>query len=387
MTISNWRGKAARSIRSWWALCLFVAAMFLISGSASAFQYTIKYPDQNAKVEFYGMALDANGNPGIGYIDTSSGSNVLKFTHWDGSSWETETVDSGCTNWDIWVAYNAKTGNPGMTYNYGGKYAYYDSNTGWVTEDVTSKASGYRASLAYDKDGNPTIAIKEGSKKDVGIKFGKRDASTGIWSFQMVDKEAANGYPSLTYDSTGSNPAITYHTITTSKRGSSTYSIKCAWYDGSDWVIRTVASSSNPFAYSTYLNLMTSVAFDANDKPAVEYLCAASDKSTVDMKIAHWTDAGWSTEFIVNEDDICNPGKPSLVYAGGTPYICYSTLAEIGLAYNSGDSFTTELVDTLTNNQGTFSATLGVKVSGEVVNPIVVYVDEPDSNKLHCAFG
>ena len=395
MEIGNRSGKTGRRMMPIWAFCLFVGAMFIFSSEASAFQYTIKCPDQNAKVNFYGIALDANGNPGIGYIcgtgALNSGGNVLKFAHWDGSSWDTKTVDSNCINWDVSVAYNQKTGHPGIVYNYGGKLAYYDSSRGWVTEQVTARPAGYRGSLAYDKDGNPTIALREGSGKNVGLKLATRDSQTGAWSFQMVDNGAANGYPSLAYDSTGTRPAITYHTTTTSGK-SITYSIKCAWYDSSNWVIRTIASSPNPFAYRTYLNLMTSVAFDVNDRPAVEYICAAPDKLTVDMKIAHWTDAGWSTEFVVNEGSICNPGKPSLIYAGGIPYICYCSNpanenAKIKLAYKNGDRYATELVDILTLDYGTFSTTMGVKASGNVITPIVVYVDEADSNRLHCAFG
>jgi PKD repeat protein len=109
----------------------------------------------------------ASGNPAISYHDASNGD--LKYAHWNGTSWDIETVDS-----DGWVGSHTSLafdsccgaiGNPAISYydatNGDLKYAHWNG-TKWDIDTVDSAGwAGRYTSLAFTTSGTPAISYDE----------------------------------------------------------------------------------------------------------------------------------------------------------------------------------------------------------------------------------
>jgi PKD repeat protein len=113
----------------------------------------------------------ASGNPAISYYDATKGD--LKYAHWNGTSWDIETVDS-----DGWVgsytslAFDSccasccdAVGHPAISYydasNGDLKYAHWNG-TKWEIETVDSAGwAGRYTSLAFTTSGTPAISYDE----------------------------------------------------------------------------------------------------------------------------------------------------------------------------------------------------------------------------------
>jgi len=109
----------------------------------------------------------ASGNPAISYHDATNGD--LKYAHWNGTSWDIETVDS-----EDWVGSHTSlafdsccdvVGNPTISYydaaNGDLKYAHWNG-TSWDVETVDSAGwAGRDTSLAFTSSGTPAISYGE----------------------------------------------------------------------------------------------------------------------------------------------------------------------------------------------------------------------------------
>lgn len=191
------------------------------------------------------LALDSNGNPWISY--RSSG---LCLTHWNGTSWIDELIDSDTgAGWDSSLALD---GNDGYHISYSasaGELRYADPNglhtlatgmqirtfssiaitmagesriayvanqsgglkyaawngTVWIVEPIDSLA-GNEVSLALDSSDMPRISYFE--MADFDLKYAAWNGSS--WDFQVVDREGnVGGGSSLALDSQG-DPWISY---------------------------------------------------------------------------------------------------------------------------------------------------------------------------------
>jgi hypothetical protein len=115
------------------------------------------------------IALDADGNPHISYIDFTN--SALKYARYDGNLWHIEIVDSdGVVGEYSSIALDVD-GNPAISYfdrsNSALKYARYDGNS-WHIETVDSDGNvGRSTSIALDADGNPHISYHDNTNEDL----------------------------------------------------------------------------------------------------------------------------------------------------------------------------------------------------------------------------
>ena len=106
--------------------------------------------------EYASLALDATGNPRIAYYDADEPKH-LKYAAWNGSSWDTETVDSaGDVGQYASLALDA-SGNPRIAYydvtNSALKYAAWNGSWNIVTVDNGGTGTvGQYASLKLDAE-------------------------------------------------------------------------------------------------------------------------------------------------------------------------------------------------------------------------------------------
>jgi hypothetical protein len=128
------------------------------------------------------IAVDSSDRPHIAYYDPHSSD--LKYAHYDGTTWTTETVDSkGDVGLYTSLALDASD-RPHISYlsavydtgwsppeNIELRYAHYDGTT-WITETVDSSGyTGLHSSLALDASDWPHIAysVERLSRSKIGL--------------------------------------------------------------------------------------------------------------------------------------------------------------------------------------------------------------------------
>lgn len=154
------------------------------------------------------IAVDATGNPSIAYY--AQYEMELRYTHWNGSAWATQVVD---TTHDVGSSCSLKLdslGNP--------RIAYRDSTSGdlkfaqwtgsaWAREVVDAVGDvGYSPSLALDASDNAHISYYDNTNRD--LKYARWTGAS--WAIETVDAEDdVGGYSSIAID-TASHPHIAY---------------------------------------------------------------------------------------------------------------------------------------------------------------------------------
>lgn len=224
------------------------------------------------------IALDAAGYPHISYNEHLGSLDHLKHAKWNGSSWEIETVDA--TDWV--GSYNSIAidggGNPHISYfdemNMDVKYAKFNG-TAWEISTPVSFANHGPTSIAVDGSGNPHITY---CYNDGYIHYIKKVGAS--WQAQTPDI----GYPhKLVLDGSG-NPRIGY----ISEGG---VAIKYAAWTGATWSTKTVDSAA--------INL--SLSLDSSGNPHFSYINNSTDK---DLKYAFWNGTAWVIQTLVSDVDV-----------------------------------------------------------------------------------
>jgi len=134
------------------------------------------------------LVLDARGNPMISYHDLYS----LKFAHFDGQKWRTETIEelppyvdwswkNFCTT--ILVDHN---GNPHISYEshlLGLKHAWWDGKR-WHTQLIRASqgTSIFESSMTIDRDDNLYIAFRDPGDGSLKVAIGRPTAVPGAAS-------------------------------------------------------------------------------------------------------------------------------------------------------------------------------------------------------------
>ena len=234
------------------------------------------------------LSVDKNNHPHISY-DYDFGSDDLKYARWDGASWQLETVDSvGNTGRDNSLALD-NADYPHISYiNTTGddklKYAYWDGMN-WQIQDVDSTTDVFEStSIALDRHGNPHIAYRQWIDNDHGLL--KYAAHNGVtWTIQIVDNVGPTGFdPSLVLDSQD-QPHISYGDLHYGTPDES--DLKYAYWDGSQWQKETVDTEDQ-------VGLNSSIAMDRHDNVYISY----SEEITGALKFAFQDGVHWQIDVI-----------------------------------------------------------------------------------------
>jgi len=125
--------------------------------------------------EYTSLALDSTGNPHIAFRKQG-----LRYTHWTGTEWLTDTVASGACSYPS-LALDS-SGIPHIAYRLDGvKYAR-KSGDQWVIQPVASETTGF-VSLAVDSDDNVHISYCTGSSgpvEEVRYAYIARSSGAGV---------------------------------------------------------------------------------------------------------------------------------------------------------------------------------------------------------------
>jgi hypothetical protein len=248
-------------------------------------------PATNNFYSYYiSLVFDPSGNPAIGYYNAEPYWD-LKYAHFNGVSWEIKTVyDDGLNGgWGRCASLAFDTiGNPSIAFRkmsgiWGLGYAHWNGIS-WDVETVDSGyGTGAHASLRFDLLGNRAIAYHwQGSYGGpTSLRYAYFDGTT--WNIKTMDSESA--FPSLAFDSSG-NPAISYFY-------SANLDVKYAHWSGLSWDIETVVGVGDVGEY-------TSLAFDGLGKPAISYY----DSTNKDLKHAQFDGSKWNIETVDSQGDV-----------------------------------------------------------------------------------
>jgi hypothetical protein len=306
------------------------------------------------------IAIDSNDHPHISYSDIGNGD--LKYTYWNGSDWNIESVDTaGEVGFTTSLALDSNDFPHICYFDYSNidlKYGYWDG-TSWNIESVdTTGDVGYTNSIVLDNNDFPHISYFDISNGD--LKYAHWDGSS--WNIEAVDTEGIVGYfNSIALD--GSEyPHISY-------RDQINGDLKYAYWDGSSWNIMIVDDYGNTGQYN-------SLVLDNDGNPHISYHEYDLQRS---LRYAYWTGSSWSIETV---DDLPGMGKlgryTSIVLESrGYPCISYTDLTNGDLKYAcwTGSSWDIESIDT----EGTVGYFTSLKLDSNN-NPHISYSDFGNSN-------
>ena len=217
---------------------------------------------------FSSLALDSSGYPHISYYDFAN--RDLKYAVWNGSSWDIETVDSeGRVGFYCSLAldpsdyphisYGAFDTSLGeREFNTDLKYATWDGSV-WNTHTVDSALTMVHGiSLAVDGNGYAHIAYWDSDN----LKYAAWNGDS--WHIQTADSTSGGGeYTSLSLDSNG-YAHISYQDIDFDDWDDPKGGLKYAYWNGSSWDIETVDSEG-------LAGWHTSLAIDSSDRAHISY--------------------------------------------------------------------------------------------------------------------
>ncbi len=316
------------------------------------------------------IALDGDDYPHISYYDSDAGD--LKYAHWDGSDWISETVDI-YGGWDSYIAIDSND-LPHIAYRdalgFSGtalKYAHWNGSTWQIDtiKDLASAISSRNTTLALDGDNQPHISYSISDSGDPDYLY-HAYLDGGNWMTETVATAEYIGDNAITLNSAG-NPRIIYYAI-----DGETGRLGYARWDSGQWQNDTLITSDNSIAAlslaldgsdvphaSYYLNADTSMhyahlngtwqfetvesglrlemgekaalALDNAGQPHLLYLL---DNTT--LQYAHQEDAAWQTEAVAQGGD---PGRYNSMVLDQEerPHIVYADKDRMQLRYAAWD--------------------------------------------------
>ena len=263
------------------------------------------------------LILDSQGYPHIGYQDV--GIVELKYARWTGSMWEIEIVDPGCYCGDGASFALDSTDTPHVSYHTPGgpnslKHAKRIAPDSWSTEILDS--SGYATSytsIAVDSTDNVHISYhRMDNQTNHDLKYAKWDGTA--WNTGIVEENATGFYNVLALDGQD-KPHISY-------RGSNR-TLKHAKWNGMEWVIEI----ADPNWFNGY---DTSVTIDSTDSPHISY--DYFDGIRNELRYAVWNGTAWNTE-IVDTADWPGIGSSIAVNSTDVPHIAFVDQSSQDLKY------------------------------------------------------
>jgi len=283
------------------------------------------------------LAYDpTDGNPSVAYPDWLA--NTHKFAHWNGTFWEKQLIGDDGYN-DVHLAYGPD-GNPTLSLagSEGLKFARWDGSF-WQVEDI---GEAYRHSLAYNPlTGKPSISkggsSGKGKNKTATVDLLSWDGSS--WGNEIIAMATSPDYYSLAFDIDG-NPSVAYRDRV---EDASVYFLKFAHWNGSSWDIETVLEVPGGMVYQ-----LSSAYNSQTGYPSISFTQGGIGLVSI-LKFASWNGSSWDIEVVDN--DGYTGGGNSLAYdSSGTPFISYyrsdlDTVRTVRLAGWNGTSWDIEIVD------------------------------------------
>lgn len=294
-----------------------ISYMFKHDSSLSDLKYArwtgdswqIQTVDTGSVGAYSSLALDVNGLPHIGYVG-----NGLRYAHFDGATWITDTVrSSNCYYISLELDGSGRphiSCSGGLT-NFSLIYAYFNGSQ-WSIQTVESGLGlfGGHSSLALDATGRPHISYWDfGDDRD--LKYARFSGTS--WIIERVDTVGDVGWsPSLALDAAG-HPHIAY---------ASSVGLKYAYYDGTTWHLEKVTSASVGDGIEPgYIYL----ALDSGGRPHISYYAysrlyyARFDDTWKIVTVDSNGDVGWSNSLALD--------------AGDLPHISYYDITNQNLKY------------------------------------------------------
>jgi hypothetical protein len=333
-------------------LCVTFLTALLVPDIQGALEWRSEWADTDWLTGRHtSIALDSMDRPHISYQDFYQHETDypdLKHAMWNGTAWETETVDAtGDVGYHTSIAIGASD-YPQISYydNTNGdlKLARWDG-TQWNTEIVDSTGDvGEYCSLALDSNGYPHISYYDASNGD--LKYAYFEKPPGEWVYTTVDTTSNTGlWTSLALDS-WDRPHISYYSST---GGNLMY----ANLTGLTWFVETVDTTGDVGKYC-------SLVLQGNT-PHISYYYAKA-VGYPDLKYAKRIGSTWTTETVPepggNDWDL---GKYSslVLDSQGYPHISYYDDTHNDLWY-AGWNGTDWIVDHITEGwadaQGEYSS-------------------------------
>ncbi|MCZ6691396.1 MAG: hypothetical protein O7H41_17550 [Planctomycetota bacterium] len=299
--------------KPWIRACVTLAFLWSLLGTAQAHgsDWTIQVVDPDGGTG--ALAYDtADGHPSVAYYTKSVVTKGKKekhvtemmFAHWDGSAWQTESVDSRIGSGDKTadIAYDA-TGAPTLAYawNIGEvTFARFDGSS-WGIETVDNEQDVNGISLAYDADGSPAVSYVARVRKTLELKFARWTESG--WDVETVDDDLwsperrltifiHDKKSSLAFDPNTGDRTIAYSARTGDSQAADT--LRFARWNGSTWEIEDVHRRPDLFPLRD-----PSHAYDPLDgRPSIAWASGTGPEGTVTVQLAHWNGSAWDKESV-----------------------------------------------------------------------------------------
>jgi hypothetical protein len=255
------------------------------------------------------IALDGNDYPHISYFNYDTW--YLRYAHWDGSDWISETVDI-YGGWDSYIALDSND-RPHIAYRVvvgsgtALKYAHW-SGSAWqidTIQDPISSISSRNTTLAIDGDDQPHISYSVSDSGDDPDYVYHAYLDGGNWTTETVATAECIDGNAIALNSAG-NPRIIYHAI-----DGDTWRLDYARWDSGQWQNETLTISDNSIT-------ALSLALDGSDVPHASYYLNADDSMHYAHRDGTWqfetVESGLRLEREISSLVLDDAGQPHLLY-------------------------------------------------------------------------
>lgn len=307
------------------------------------------------------IAMDGDDHPHISYYNYDAGD--LKYAHWDGTVWISETVDYE-GGWNSYIALDSH-GHPHIAYRdaqgFSGtalKYAHWDG-AAWqidTVEALISTISSRDTTLALDNDDLPHISYSVSDSGDAPdyLYHAYQKVAGGDWLTETVETAGHIGDNALALNSAG-DPHILYYAI-----DGNAGRLDHTWWDGGQWQNETLTTSDNSISA---LSLM----LYGGDVPHASYYLSADDS----MHYAH-REGAWQIEMVESELRLDREVSSLALSSAGQPHILYLLENKIlRYAHREDTTWQTEAVA-----HGGDPGRYNTMVLDQAERPHVIYVDQ-----------